>query len=311
MGKHRSLISIILLAIISVSCFVMCTGRQATYAPGRVLYRTAKDQLNAAKDYDRPAFSIQKNLKGVGAGVNYRNVDYNQPSTFNNKAFTSYDLGNNAVSFVRNRAYTVNDSPYASQYQRAKANAAKAYQSPSDTVGTYTKPYTDKARTVAATNLEATKNITFTAPTVSTKPISNTDPKPVGSFTPVVAKNNTAEGLEDAKNEASKEVADTLEKHLEASAGSKQKNPNFTSDEDRNAAVAGHVLVVAPDTADTKCNCTAAAQEAATAGPLQFFEEDSEERKYTGNFPWWLLPFIILGIILIGKLLKIKYPYWK
>jgi len=35
----------------------------------------------------------------------------------------------------------------------------------------------------------------------------------------------------------------------------------------------------------------------------EFFLENGEERKYTGNFPWWLLPLIALGLILILLLL--------
>lgn len=36
-------------------------------------------------------------------------------------------------------------------------------------------------------------------------------------------------------------------------------------------------------------------------GPTQFLEATTEEKKYTGVFPWWLLPLIALGFLLIGK----------
>lgn len=45
------------------------------------------------------------------------------------------------------------------------------------------------------------------------------------------------------------------------------------------------------------CNCEAAPVYA----PNQFNEVVSEERKFTGVFPWWLLPLILLGLMLIGK----------
>ena len=39
----------------------------------------------------------------------------------------------------------------------------------------------------------------------------------------------------------------------------------------------------------------------APAAPVAFAEL-GEERKYTGVFPWWLIPLILLGLLLIGKL---------
>lgn len=38
---------------------------------------------------------------------------------------------------------------------------------------------------------------------------------------------------------------------------------------------------------------------------VQFFEETGEERKYTGTFPWWLLPLILLGLLLLAALLAL------
>lgn len=47
------------------------------------------------------------------------------------------------------------------------------------------------------------------------------------------------------------------------------------------------------------CDCGAMV----VGAPIQFLETGavSEERKYTGVFPWWLVPLILLGLILIGK----------
>jgi hypothetical protein len=49
-----------------------------------------------------------------------------------------------------------------------------------------------------------------------------------------------------------------------------------------------------------ECNCPA------VAAPIQFLEDNeiSETRKYTGVFPWWLLPIILLGLLLIGRFLR-------
>jgi hypothetical protein len=51
----------------------------------------------------------------------------------------------------------------------------------------------------------------------------------------------------------------------------------------------------------------------APAAPVAFAEL-GEERKYTGVFPWWLIPLILLGLLLIGKLFCqnsfIFIPWW-
>ena len=49
------------------------------------------------------------------------------------------------------------------------------------------------------------------------------------------------------------------------------------------------------------CDCLNAA--AVPGAPIAFAEITDEERKYTGVFPWWLFPLILLGLLLIGILL--------
>ena len=49
-----------------------------------------------------------------------------------------------------------------------------------------------------------------------------------------------------------------------------------------------------------ECKCSAAIADVA---PIAFAEITEEERKYTGVFPWWLIPLILLGLLLIALLL--------
>ena len=48
-----------------------------------------------------------------------------------------------------------------------------------------------------------------------------------------------------------------------------------------------------------QCPCS----QVAVAAPVQFFEDTEEERAYGGAFPWWLLPLLLLGLLLLSMLL--------